>query len=78
MIIQFDPNRMHIQVLCGISEKYEPTEKIAAIQSKVEELKVLMSKFRDETLSPKLDEINKLIEAENKKYIPEQKPEQKV
>jgi hypothetical protein len=71
MIIQFDPSKMHVQVLCGIAEKYEPTESIQDIQKKVEELKLIMMKFRDEVLDPKLAEINKLVEAENKQYIPE-------
>lgn len=70
MIIQFDPKLMHVQVLCGILEKYEPTENITNIQKKVEDLKLEMAKFRDEVLNPKLDEINKLVEEQNKGFIP--------
>lgn len=62
---------MHVQVLCGIAEKYEPTENITLIQKKVEDLKILMTKFRDEVLDPQLAEIQQMIDTENKKYIPE-------
>lgn len=70
MIIQFDPKNMHIQVLCGILEKYEPSEEIRGIYEKVEILKKEMAQFRDDVLNPKLNEINQLVEDNNKKYTP--------
>jgi hypothetical protein len=72
MIIQFDPQRMHLQILCGTKEKYEPNEVVDTIQTKVDALKAEMAKFRDEVLNPGLDEINKLIAEENKKFTPTQ------
>jgi hypothetical protein len=68
MIIHFDPKTMHVQVVCGISEKYEPTEAHESILKKVEELKLAMAKFRDEVLTPGLDDVNKIIENENNKF----------
>ena len=71
MIIQFDPSKMHVQVLCGIQENYAPTEKTEEIFKKVEVLKDKMAKFRDEVLNPELDELNKLVEAHNKAFVPQ-------
>lgn len=69
MYIQFDPKTLGVQVLVGTLEKYEPTEQVRNIQELVDELKHEMLKFRAETVTPKLDAIQDLINEENKKYI---------
>ena len=68
MIIHFDPKTMHVQIVCGISEKFEPTASHEAIRSKVESLKAAMSKFRDEVLDPELKAIAVLVDEENSKF----------
>jgi hypothetical protein len=75
MIVKFDPKLMHVQAVCGILEKYEPTDEVKSIYAKVEELKAQMVKFSNEVLNPGLEQIQRLVDAENKKFTPE--PEQK-
>lgn len=67
MYISFDKNKMHVQVICGILENYEPTENVKAIHKKVEKLKEELHKFQTEKVLPSLKEIEELIEKENKK-----------
>lgn len=68
MQIQFDPNQMHLQVICGIEEDYKPNRRIKKIQEKVAALKKEMEQFMLEIIDPELETINKMIEEENKKY----------
>ena len=68
MIIHFDPKTMHVQVICGISESFQPSEAHETLRAKVEEIKVKMTQFRDEVLNPALDEISAIVDAENKKF----------
>ena len=68
MIIHFDPKTMNVQIICGISEKYEPSEVHELVKDKVEALRIAMTKFNEEVLTPELNEINKIIEIENKKF----------
>ena len=69
MIIKFDKNSMHIQVLCGILEKYEPNENIQDIYDKVESLKRQISDIQEKIVNPALKEIEDLIRVENSKHI---------
>jgi hypothetical protein len=68
MIISFDPKTMHVQIVCGISEKFEPNQTHEVIRDKVEELKKAMEKFRDEVLNPGLSEVTALVDEENKRF----------
>lgn len=67
MIIQFNPEKMHIQIIVGVDEKYEPTKEIKNITKRVETLKQKMTQFMTE-ISPELEDIKKLVDEENKKY----------
>ena len=68
MIIHFDPKTMHVQIICGVLENYQPNSEIEAIHSKVEALKADMAAFRDNVMNPKLSEINQLIDSHNKQH----------
>jgi len=68
MQIIFDANKMHVQVLCGILESYQPSENINGIQQKVAELKLKLEEFQKNVIGPEIGEIQKLISEENKKF----------
>lgn len=70
MFIQFNKDLMHVQVVVGVNEKYEPADKVKDIHSKVESLKEKLRKFRAEVVGPELAEIEKLVKEENDKYMP--------
>jgi len=67
MVLQFDKQRMHLQVICGTLEKYDPTEDIKVLQSKVLELQDKLVEFREKVVYPAVEEIEKLVAEENKK-----------
>jgi hypothetical protein len=71
MIIHFDRNKMTLKILVGAKEKYEPSETVSELSDKVESLRAQLSKFMEEVVSPQLDEIQKVVEQENRKYTPE-------
>lgn len=73
MYIQFDKKNMHVQVICGILEKYEPNERIELIYNKVEDLKKKMVEFLNTVVDPAIADIEKLINEENNKYNTEEK-----
>lgn len=68
MFIHFDKAKMHVQIICGILEKYEPTENIQVIQQKVEKLKEQIHNFMAQVVDVEVKEIDKLISEENSKY----------
>lgn len=70
MIIQFDKNKMHVQVLVGVSEKYEPTDAVMDIYNKAEILKKKMDDFYKQEVETELKEIEVLVSEHNAKYIP--------
>lgn len=72
MFIHLDKNRMHVQVIAGILEKYEPSEKVLEIHQKLESLKADMEKFMQDVVSPRLTEVDEMVKEENKKFGPEQ------
>ena len=71
MFIVLDKNKMEVQVICGILEKYEPGSDIHEISQKVSELKGIMEDFMEKTVEPRLMEINKKIAEENQKHTVE-------
>lgn len=70
MIIQFDKEKMHIQVLVGVLEEYQPSESIKELQLKVESLKQKISEFYKTEINSELMAIEKIIKEENSKFIP--------
>ena len=74
MIIDFDPKRIHVQVVCGTLEEYKPSEEMKLIQEKVNKLREELKKFQDEKVHPAIAEIEKLVKAENAKNQPKLKP----
>lgn len=77
MIIKFDKNSLHVQVLCGILEKYEPNDDIQSIYDKVESLKRNIADIQEKIVGPALKEIEDLVAAENRKYIIKKADEKK-
>lgn len=69
MYIHLDKQTMEIKVICGILERYEPTDNVRDICSKVAELKNKMQKFMEEEVEPALISINAKILEENNKYV---------
>lgn len=74
MIIDFDPKRIHVQVVCGTLEEYKPSDNIKLIQQKVNKLREDLKKFQDENVHPVIAEIEALVKAENEKSQPKLKP----
>jgi len=60
---------MEVQVIVGVLEKYEPSEKIKEIHEKARILREKMSKFMEEVAEPEIISINKAIDEENSKFI---------
>lgn len=71
MIIDFDPKRIHVQVVCGTLEEYKPSEEMKLIQEKVNKLREELKKFQDEKVHPAIAEIEALVKAENTKSQPQ-------
>lgn len=67
MHIIFDKQNIHVQVICGTLEKYEPTKEIEDIQTRVNALSEKARKFMEEEFNPELEKIDALVKAENKK-----------
>jgi uncharacterized coiled-coil DUF342 family protein len=68
MFILLNEQELHVQVVCGILEDYEPSENIEEINERVSELRDKVNSFRKE-YEPELEEIKKLINEENSKYM---------
>lgn len=68
MYIQFDPNNLHVQVICGSNESFEPTEEIKSIQDKVNVLSEETKAFTENVYKVKMKEIQDLVESENGKF----------
>lgn len=70
MFIHFDQKTMSVRIMCGPCEEYKPNEEIRAIHAQTIQLQQLVKKFQEETLHPKMREIEALIKAENDKNQP--------
>ena len=68
MIIQFDKNTMHVQLIVGTKETYTPTAEIEEIQKQVDELRAELSKFQKDVVIPKLQKIEEKVKEENDKF----------
>lgn len=67
MFLDFNKEKIHLQVLCGTLETYKPSINVKKIQKMVDKLKCKVEKFRDEKVLPELKEIEELIKEENNK-----------
>lgn len=61
MLVQFNKEMLHVQIICGTLEEYKPTEEIKDLQKRVESLKKVLDKFQKETVFPALQEIEKVV-----------------
>ena len=77
MYIQFDANKLHVQVICGTMEKYEPSDKIKEVQEKVNLLRGKVEEFMANTMKSSIEEITKLVDEENSKFVEKTKEETK-
>jgi hypothetical protein len=69
MFLQFDKNRMHLQVIAGVLEKYEPTPAILEIHRKIEDLRTKLSEFQKAVVIPAMEELEKEIGEQNKPHL---------
>ena len=69
MIVNFDPKSMQVHLMCGLGEKFEPTEKHKELQKKVEELRSKMVEWQEKIVNPGLQDIMKDVEELNKSFI---------
>lgn len=65
MFVQFDKNRLHLQILCGSLEEYSPSDDIKEAQKRVDALKQKLGKFQEEVVFPEIKEIEAIIEKVN-------------
>lgn len=65
MILVFDSNKIHVQVICGTKEEYKPSPKVDEIQVLVDSLRQELSKFKKEVVEPKLKEIEQRVKEIN-------------
>ena len=69
MYIKLDKNAMEVTAVCGILETYSPTEEVQTIEARVKALREKMDKFMKKLVEPELAEIQRMIDAENAKYV---------
>ncbi len=67
MFLHFDRNKLHLQIIVGSLEKYEPTDKIKDIQQKLDLLKVKLEEFQKNEIFPILTDIEQAVTEENNK-----------
>jgi hypothetical protein len=67
MFLHFDKNKLHLQLIVGSLEKYEPTDKIREIQAKLDLLRGKLEEFQKTEIFPILTEIEKAVTEENNK-----------
>lgn len=67
MHIVFDKQNVHVQVLCGTLEKYEPSKEIEEIHKRVSALSEKAREFMEKEFNPELEAIDAMVQAENKK-----------
>ena len=73
MFLEFNKQRMHIQIICGTLEEYSPTEEIKEVYERVEKLKAQLAKFQEDVVFPEMKQIDALIENINPKPKSEEK-----
>ena len=67
MYIDFNKQKLHVQVICGTLEEYAPTPEMKEIHEKVEALKAKLAKFQTETEFPEIEAIDALVAKINPK-----------
>ena len=65
MQLHFDPNMLHLQVVVGILEKFEPTAEIEKLHADLEALKAKVVAFRETEVAPILTAIQQKVEEIN-------------
>lgn len=73
MYVKLDKQKMELLAICGILEDYSPSDDVKQIHERVNALKDKMDRFMKRFVEPELAEIDRMIEAENAKFI--EKPE---
>lgn len=76
MYLHFDRNKLHLQILCGSLEKYEPSEEIKELAKKLADLNQKVTEFYSKTMEPELKAIEELIAQENTKQMEKSKSEE--
>jgi outer membrane murein-binding lipoprotein Lpp len=59
-----------MQILVGVLESYTPSDTVKDLHTKVEDLKQKMNKFMMEVVAPEMEQIQKIVDEENKKFMP--------
>jgi len=72
-MIQFDKNKLHVQVLVGIQENFKPDKETLEIYTRATTLREKLVKLQEKVINPELDAIQELVEKFNKKFIPTEK-----
>jgi predicted nuclease with TOPRIM domain len=67
MFVQFDKQKLHLQVICGTLESYSPSEEVKEAQGLLEELKKKLAEFQDSVVFPELKKIEDLVGKLNSK-----------
>lgn len=68
MYLQFDPNKMHLQVVVGTLEEYSPNDEVKEIQELVNKLTEEVREFKSKVVDPQLKEIIQKVDGENKRF----------
>jgi len=75
MYLDFDVRNMNLRVLVGVEENYAPNEEVRNINKKVKELHAELTKFQNDVVAPKIQEIQALVKEENDKFLPKNEEE---
>ena len=61
-LLRFNPNTLHLDILIGIKEKFEPKDSIIELDTKVQELKTQMLTFLQDTFNTQdVKKVNEII-----------------
>lgn len=78
MQIDFNKERMHVQIICGILEEYQPTKEVKEIEKLVADLKEKLVKFQKEVVVPEVQKIQDMVtefnEQQQKKFEKKEEP----
>jgi len=74
-LIQFNPQNLHVQVIVGIQEKFEPSDETNEIYARATALREKLAKLQNKIIKPEIDEITKLVNALNLEMNPKPKPQ---
>lgn len=69
MIVNFDPKSLSVHMMCGLGEKYEPTEKHKELNQKVEDLKAKLTEWQLKVVNPAIQDIMKDVDELNASFV---------